>query len=177
MADPILKALRRRALAALPPFASRLVPLTTEDRDLDDSDGPSISERPERLETELEHALLLGSKLKSPFAVQGEGEGSYALLLDLDVPAQLLPSSTPGHAHLYVDAFMTKDQHDAVMVALRDAGVIQPGYAESALTSQYGATLRPPWVKKGEDKPLVPPPAPAPALDPLPAELEPAPFV
>lgn len=78
---------------------------------------------------------------------------TYRLLLDLDVPVHV-EKSTNGNTHLYVDVPMTREQHDIVLGALAKAGVIEEGYAEVGITGAFGATLRPPWVKKGEDKTL-----------------------
>jgi len=77
----------------------------------------------------------------------------YRLLLDIDIPVHI-EKSTNGNTHLYIDADMTKKQHDAVLKALSDANVIEPGYAEGSSLTKYGATLRLPWVKKGVDKTL-----------------------
>lgn len=82
----------------------------------------------------------------------------HALLLDLDVPAWLVPSSTPGHSHLYVDTRIPEPAFFRLLDALADAGVIQLGYANSS-KHRGGTALRLPWVKK----------------DPAPVEHAPAP--
>lgn len=103
----------------------------------------------ELVEHEPHKALLLSSLRVSPF-----GSERYSLMLDLDVAARLVPSSTEGHHHLFIDVDLSRAEHDQVMRALAAAGVIQPGYAQSALSTKYGATLRLPWVRKGQDKTL-----------------------
>lgn len=78
-------------------------------------------------------------------------EPQHALLLDLDVPAYLVPSSTPGHSHLYVDVHIPQGKYMALLKALADAGVIEVGYQLASETR--GATaLRLPWIKKDETK-------------------------
>lgn len=80
-----------------------------------------------------------------------------ALLLDIDVPAWLVPSSTPGHSHLYVD--LTTDQEALVefLAAARKIGLIQPGYEQMAKDRGF-CSLRLPWVRKAEQpKPDVEP--------------------
>lgn len=74
----------------------------------------------------------------------------HALLLDLDVPAYLVPSSTPGHSHLYVDVEIPEGKLFRLLDALSDAGVIQTGYA-GASQSRGGTALRLPWVKKDDE--------------------------
>lgn len=81
--------------------------------------------------------------------------GFHTLMIDLDVPATLVPSSTPGHTHLYVDVAMPWHRLSTLLVALADAGVVEEGYAAASI--KIGRTaLRPPWVKK--PKPPVPVP-------------------
>lgn len=78
-------------------------------------------------------------------------EPEHALLLDLDVPAYLVPSSTPGHSHLYIDVRIPQSKYMALLLALADAGVIEKGYQLASETR--GATaLRLPWIKKDETK-------------------------
>lgn len=71
----------------------------------------------------------------------------HAVLLDLDVPAWLVPSSTEGHSHLYIDVKVPQDKYFTLLHALADAGVIQHGYANSSI-HRGGTALRLPWVKK-----------------------------
>jgi hypothetical protein len=72
----------------------------------------------------------------------------HTIMLDLDVPATLVPSSTPGHSHLYIDTPMDWAKYVRLLDALRDAGVIEYGYAEASKARGYTA-LRLPWVRKG----------------------------
>lgn len=71
----------------------------------------------------------------------------HAVLLDLDVPAWLVPSSTPGNSHLYIDVKVPEVRYFALLDALADCGVIQRGYANSS-KARGGTALRLPWVKK-----------------------------
>lgn len=75
----------------------------------------------------------------------------HALLIDLDVPAYLVPSSTPGHSHLYVDVAIPEGQYLALLKALADCGVIEAGYY-AASRERKATFLRLPWVHK-EDQP------------------------
>jgi hypothetical protein len=71
----------------------------------------------------------------------------HALLLDLDVPAHLVPSSTPGNHHLYVDVRIPEEKYFELLNLLAECGVIQVGYAVSSI-AKGGSCLRLPWVKK-----------------------------
>ena len=81
----------------------------------------------------------------------------HALLIDLDLPAYLVPSSTPGHSHLYVDTAIPQDRYFKLLEALADCGVIQRGYAESSIR-RGGTALRLPWVKKSQNAAPAPTP-------------------
>lgn len=85
----------------------------------------------------------------------------HALLIDLDIPAWLVPSSTPGHSHLYVDVAIQQDAYFRLLDALANAGVIQRGYADSS-KARGGTALRLPWVKKSDTTNSV---APKPVAD------------
>ena len=79
---------------------------------------------------------------------------SHAPCIDLDVPAVLVPSSTPGHSHLYIDVPMTWEQYEAILTALADAGVMEQGYYRASKLRK-GTHLRLPWVRKPEPPPPV----------------------
>lgn len=60
-------------------------------------------------------------------------EWKHAPVLDLDFPAVLIPSSTPGHFHLYLDKPMEWSKYETLLHALADAGVIERGYANASI--------------------------------------------
>lgn len=68
-------------------------------------------------------------------------------VLDIDIPAALVPSSTPGHFHLYLDHGMPDADYWELCDALAKAGILQPGYV-SACKSRGYTSVRLPWVKK-----------------------------
>jgi hypothetical protein len=73
----------------------------------------------------------------------------HTIMLDLDVPATLVPSTTEGHSHLYIDVELDYEAYAHLLRALRDAGVIQPGFARQLKARGFTA-LRLPWKRKGE---------------------------
>lgn len=75
------------------------------------------------------------------------GDMMHAPVLDIDVPAFLVPSSTPGHSHLYIDQPMHWDQYAELLKALGYAGVLEPGYVGASLAREHTA-VRLPWVRK-----------------------------
>jgi hypothetical protein len=79
------------------------------------------------------------------------GVERHAVLLDLDVPAWLIPSSTEGHSHLYIDVKCGRSAYFRLLDALAECNVIERGYAD--VSKRKGGTfLRLPWVKK--EKPM-----------------------
>ena len=81
-------------------------------------------------------------------------KGTHRPLLDLDIPVVFIPSSTPGHGHLYIDKEMPWKDYQKLLNCLADLDIIEHGYRGASLARGYSA-LRLPWVKKekiGEDK-------------------------
>lgn len=99
-------------------------------------------------------ANVATSRVKArQFAFQpGFDEPDKALhkpLLDIDMPARLIPSSTPGHHHLFIECEMTWSQYGKLLLALAEAGILEMGYVRASLQRGYTA-VRLPWIKKGD---------------------------
>lgn len=71
----------------------------------------------------------------------------HAPALDIDVPAWLIPSSTEGHSHLYIDCPMTWRQYKKLLKALAKSGVVEKGYVKASIRRKHTA-LRVPWRGK-----------------------------
>lgn len=82
--------------------------------------------------------------------------GKHRPVLDIDFPAQLVPSSTPGRYHLYLDIDLDWTDYAVLLCALEDAGVIQHGYARHALRREQTLVRLPEKPKhlEGPDHPL-----------------------
>ena len=89
-------------------------------------------------------------------SVRLDTEDRHAVLLDLDVPAALVPSSTPGHSHLYVDVSVPTETYFRLLDVLAEAGVIETGYANVS-KHRGGTSLRLPWIKKPDTSSQEPP--------------------
>ncbi len=90
----------------------------------------------------LDNADIVSSAFSYP-------SNQHMVVLDIDVPATLVPSSTPGHSHLYIDAPMDWDVYSALLDALGDAGILEPGYVGASKARGFTA-VRLPWVSKEE---------------------------
>lgn len=75
--------------------------------------------------------------------------GKHHLLIDLDVPAHLIPSTTEGHSHLYIECGegIEWGKIESVLSALVSAGIVEGGYASASIERGFTA-LRTPWTKK-----------------------------
>lgn len=74
-------------------------------------------------------------------------DGQHAPALDLDVPAELLPSSTVGHSHLYIDVPTSWRRYKRLLRALWKAGIIERGYYRASVARRQ-THLRKPGVTK-----------------------------
>lgn len=93
---------------------------------------------------------LVGSKLDCPEGVDPRSfDGLHAPCIDLDYPAYLIESSTPGHFHLYLEKKVPWDKYKAVLRALADADLIEEGYYNASV-KHGGSYLRLPGEKKGK---------------------------
>lgn len=93
--------------------------------------------------TDIDAAQVITSRV-------ADKEKVHKLLLDIDIPAQLIPSSTPGHSHLYIDKEMSEEAWSTLLFALSSAGIIEPGYMRASISRGFTA-LRLPWIKKEDN--------------------------
>lgn len=75
----------------------------------------------------------------------------HAVLLDIDYPAHLIESSTPGHYHLYLDVpeGVKHEDYMELLAVLAKCGVIEKGYADVSIARGH-SDLRLPWVSKDD---------------------------
>jgi hypothetical protein len=74
-------------------------------------------------------------------------DDAHMVVLDLDGPAALIPSTTPGHHHLFIPTCINWETYARLLDALADAGVLEPGYVEASKRRGFTA-VRLPWVSK-----------------------------
>jgi hypothetical protein len=105
--------------------------------------GKEVLHRRGKKVEHLHEANIIASRLRC---------GCHFPLLDLDFPAELLPSSNPDHYHLYLYKKLTPRQMKKLVKTLYKVGIIQRGnYLRFKL---HGALfLRKPGVQKGIELP------------------------
>lgn len=75
------------------------------------------------------------------------GEDVHRPVLDVDMPVTVVPSSTPGHCHLYIDREMPWSTYARLLDALAEAGIVEGGYVAASHARGHTA-VRLPWVRK-----------------------------
>lgn len=82
-----------------------------------------------------------------------KGLGHHRPVLDIDFEARLLPSSTPGHFHLYLDGIsIPENEYMYLLTALARCGIISDGYLRYSTERGYTA-VRTPGNHKPAPKP------------------------
>lgn len=108
----------------------------------------TINRAPTRL-VHKDDANLVSSKLRD--------SNLHAPVLDIDFWSVLLPSSTEGHYHLYLDKPMTWRTYRRLLRALAKAGVIERGYYKAAKARRATFVRKPGVVKVRGAAPTNPP--------------------
>lgn len=96
---------------------------------------------------DIEDANLITSMVDRGGLFAGLIEQMHRPVLDIDLPVKVLPSSTPGHFHLFIDKEMDWEKYAALLNALVEAELVEPGYRDAAFRRGYTA-VRVPWVLK-----------------------------
>ena len=77
-------------------------------------------------------------------------DGRHMPALDIDVPAHFLPSSTPGHGHLYIDVPMSWWRYRMLLRQLYKAGIIEKGFYDLAMSRRQTFVRRQGVTKQNE---------------------------
>ena len=97
--------------------------LTTDTKVLSDSYGQEYNQEVRRYWLQSE-ATLISSRCV---------DGEHAPALDIDFEARLVPSSTPGHYHLFLNKKMSWRKYKRLLRALHKAGIIEYGFYRASL--------------------------------------------
>lgn len=83
-----------------------------------------------------------------------EASKVHAPIIDLDFPHRYIPSTTPGHAHLYLDVPISRWRLVILLWGLYVGGVIEKGYFLWSLR-RGGTFVRRPGVPKTAEEAAV----------------------
>lgn len=96
------------------------------------------------IETNPDEANLVSSH----FYTTPEGKKVHYPVLDLDIDAYLIPSSTPGHHHLFINKLLSEEDYDKLLRTLHEVGIIQKGIIELQWEQDGMTCARLPGIKK-----------------------------
>lgn len=81
------------------------------------------------------------------YSSEVKGTDKHAPVLDIDLPARLVPSSSPEHYHLYIEQLLSWRKYKKLLKAMSDAGIVESAYVKESINR--GATfVRTPNTKK-----------------------------
>ena len=83
--------------------------------------------------------------------------GWHKPVIDFDLPIEVIPSSTEGHGHLYIDKRLSWSDYVKLLEVLVEVGLVEEGYLNASVARGYTA-VRLPWIMKGQEEL---PPAPS----------------
>lgn len=75
----------------------------------------------------------------------------HVIQLDLDIEHYYVPSTTPGHGHLFINKELSWAKYANLLNVLADLEIIQNGYRDCSLKRGYSA-LRVPGLDKNDPK-------------------------
>lgn len=67
----------------------------------------------------------------------------HAPVLDFDFPCELLPSSTYGNNHLYINTPMSWENYEKLLGTLCEVGLIQEGFYRAAIKNKQTIVRKP----------------------------------
>jgi hypothetical protein len=93
--------------------------------------GTSISSTGEHVD-DLDEASLK-EPMDPPNLIASKTEDGYHMpVLDIDLPIKVMPSSTPGHSHLFIEKPMAEEDYFDFLDVLVVAGLVEAGYAAAS---------------------------------------------
>ncbi len=119
----------------------------------DHKDGykPSVASDYKKVDKSLsKNANLVASCVGDSLNI--ESSTMHAPVLDLDFPATLVPSSTPGHFHLYLDKLLNHEQYMKLLDVLAEVGILEEGYVDASKKRGFTSVRLPGKLKTGSSK-------------------------
>lgn len=71
----------------------------------------------------------------------------HKVVIDLDMDAALIATSTPGHHHLMIDCDLSWNEYSFLLTAFKMVGLIETGYWEASM-ARKASWIRAPWTRK-----------------------------
>ena len=114
----------------------------------DSEGGKEAADDYERIEAPADK-LADANGVSSRVTMLGTPTGYHKVMVDIDMEAMLIPTSTEGHYHLVIDKAVSWSDYVVLLKALNNCGIISNGYTNVSI--ERGCTwLRTPWTRKGD---------------------------
>ena len=81
-------------------------------------------------------------------------DGFHAPVIDFDLPLDVVPSTTPGHTHLYINTKMSWEDYQKLLNVLVEVGLVEENYVKASLARGF-TSVRPPGLFKSTVDPTV----------------------
>lgn len=94
------------------------------------------------MDAPIDEANIMTSLVSAPGL---EGDGVHRVALDVDLPVMVLPSTTKGHHHLFIDSLLPWEDYLKLLDVLAEIGLVEQGYVSASRERGYTA-VRLPWV-------------------------------
>lgn len=78
---------------------------------------------------------------------RADGVEMHTPIIDLDIEHMIVPSTTPGHGHLYINKEITYNQYLSLLEKMAECGIVQRGIVGQC-QKYKGTTVRLPHIKK-----------------------------
>lgn len=88
-------------------------------------------------------ADLVCSDSDNAGATDNQGRRMHMPVIDIDFPAQLVPSGTPGHFHLYLNKPCNWDEYIKILRAFAEAGLVQWQWVHTTEERGYSSVRHP----------------------------------
>jgi hypothetical protein len=109
-------------------------------RRVEEFDEYGETEDSRKIVTDLEQATVVTSEVDSSITLVGDSFSiTHKPVLDIDMPVIVVPSSTPGHHHLFIDKEMSWDEYHRLLNVLAEVGIIEEGYLGAAVMREHTA--------------------------------------
>ncbi|MFI5840580.1 hypothetical protein ACIA8K_12810 [Catenuloplanes sp. NPDC051500] len=136
-------------------MTERVLPLEGQKLAYVDFDEPAPEEGYTRpaVTSDLDVANLITSEMRSQpkYAFIDPDNQWHKVVLDIDLPVKVLPSTTEGHHHLFIDKAILWEDYVELMEVMARIGLIERGYLFASKERGYSC-VRLPWVKKAPTK-------------------------
>jgi hypothetical protein len=140
------EASRRRAIVAgLSEYKHvlHLVNFESDDYDLGEDGDPEVQKNA----TSARRRVSDAAEANAISSLLLDEDGMHTVAVDIDHRMTVVPSSTEGHGHLYIDVKMPWEDYLKLLRVMAEVGLVEPGYV--AASERRSAThLRLPWESK-----------------------------